>query len=84
MTLYTLQINRFIAALLVLFSHLGLVYSGYKGVDIFFVISGYVMYHILFIEKPKSSPIYYQQANQNLFFILVCPALAVYSVAFQN
>lgn len=54
-TLYSLQLLRFIAALLVLLFHLELYQSGYKGVDIFFVISGYVMYYTSYIQKPKSA-----------------------------
>jgi exopolysaccharide production protein ExoZ len=53
-TLYSLQFIRFIAALLVLLFHLELSESGYKGVDIFFVISGFVMYYTAFVaERPK-------------------------------
>ena len=51
MTFYTLQLLRFIAAVLVLLFHLFIVNSGYKGVDIFFVISGFVMYYTLFARK---------------------------------
>lgn len=55
MTLYTLQLLRFIAALLVLLFHLHLAPSGYKGVDIFFVISGFVMYYTLFCKsRPRA------------------------------
>jgi exopolysaccharide production protein ExoZ len=53
--LYFLQLLRFIASLLVLFFHLKLVESGYKGVDIFFVISGFVMYYTLFsVKRPRA------------------------------
>ena len=52
--LYFLQLLRFIASLLVLLFHLKLVESGYKGVDIFFVISGFVMYYTLFyLSRPR-------------------------------
>lgn len=53
--LYFLQLLRFIAACLVLFFHLLLFDSGYKGVDVFFVISGFVMYYTLYYRpRPKA------------------------------
>lgn len=55
MTLYTLQFLRFLASFLVLLFHLNLVRSGYKGVDVFFVISGFVMYYTLFCKsRPRA------------------------------
>lgn len=54
-TLYSLQLLRFIASILVLCFHLEFIKSGYKGVDIFFVISGFVMYFTTFILKPKDA-----------------------------
>ena len=54
-TLYSLQFLRFVAAMLVLLFHLRLDPSGYKGVDVFFVISGFVMYYTACLtEKPKA------------------------------
>ena len=54
-TLYSLQLLRFIAAMLVLLFHLRLDPTGYKGVDVFFVISGFVMYYTAcLVEKPKA------------------------------
>src|SRR5688572_27360115 len=54
-TLYSLQLLRFIAAMLVLLFHLRLDPSGYKGVDVFFVISGFVMYYSAYLlKKPKA------------------------------
>ena len=54
-TLYSLQLLRFIAAVLVMLLHLEIMKSGYKGVDIFFVISGFVMYYSAFIRNPKDA-----------------------------
>lgn len=40
---------------MVLLFHLNLVHTGYKGVDIFFVISGFVMYYSLYFKsRPKA------------------------------
>lgn len=46
-----LQLLRFAAAFCVLLFHLNLFGSGYKGVDLFFVISGFVMHHCLFSRR---------------------------------
>src|SRR4051812_24481767 len=51
MTLSSIQGLRFIAAFLVLLFHLEISYSGYKGVDLFFVISGFVIYYSTHLEK---------------------------------
>jgi peptidoglycan/LPS O-acetylase OafA/YrhL len=82
MTFYTLQLLRFIAAMLVLLFHLTLVSSGYKGVDIFFAISGFVMYYTLFVrERPNAihfivnriTKIFFLYWVAMLFMILVQP-----------
>ena len=54
-TLNILQFLRFAASLMMLLFHLNFVRSGYKGVDVFFVISGFVMYYSLFYKpRPKA------------------------------
>ncbi|MEP7337935.1 MAG: acyltransferase [Acidobacteriota bacterium] len=68
---------RGIAILAVLLFHLGLVTGGYFGVDIFFVLSGFLITHILLAEKEQRGSIslrhfYYRRALRLL------PALAVY------
>ena len=82
MTFYTLQLLRFIAAMLVLLFHLTLVSSGYKGVDIFFAISGFVMYYTLFVRnRPNAlhfvvnriSKIYFLYWVAMFFMILIEP-----------
>ena len=49
-TLYSLQLLRFIAAAFVVLSHVRLEFKleafGYFGVDIFFAISGFIIYHV--------------------------------------
>jgi exopolysaccharide production protein ExoZ len=55
-TLYSVQFLRFIAAALVVLSHIrteyGLLPFGDVGVDIFFVISGFIIYHVTKSESP--------------------------------
>jgi len=50
-TFYTPQLLRFTASIFVVCFHVGLMRSGYKGVDIFFVISGFVNYYSCVINK---------------------------------
>jgi exopolysaccharide production protein ExoZ len=53
MVLSSIQALRFIATLLVLLFHLALLPSGFKGVDLFFVISGFVLYYT-YHARPSS------------------------------
>lgn len=69
MKLYSLQLLRFFAALFVLLFHLELMDSGYKGVDIFFVISGFVMYYTTFQLKRKSIKTFYINRFTKIFLL---------------
>ncbi len=69
MTFYSLQALRFVAASLVLFFHLFLVPSGYKGVDIFFVISGFVMYYTLFARKRPAAVHFIVNRGTKIYFL---------------
>jgi exopolysaccharide production protein ExoZ len=55
MVLASIQALRFAAALLVLFFHMGLMRYGFKGVDLFFVISGFVLY-FNYHFRPSNTP----------------------------
>ncbi|MES3016266.1 MAG: acyltransferase [Bacteroidota bacterium] len=69
MTFYTLQALRFIAAIIVLLFHLTLMSSGYKGVDIFFAISGFVMYYTLFVRKRPDAIHFIVNRLTKIFFL---------------
>lgn len=69
MTFYNLQFLRFVAALLVLLFHLTIISSGYKGVDIFFVISGFVMYYTLFVRKRPNAIHFVVNRTTKIFFL---------------
>ena len=55
-TLYSIQLLRFLACALVIVSHLrtefGLAAFGSSGVDVFFVISGFIIYHVTAKDSP--------------------------------
>jgi exopolysaccharide production protein ExoZ len=79
--LYILQFLRFVAALLVLFFHLGIMHSGYKGVDVFFVISGFVIYYTLFSgRRPKPSR-YVINRFTKIFFLYWLALILLYIVS---
>ena len=69
MTFYTLQFLRFLAAMLVLLFHLTIIDSGYKGVDIFFAISGFVMYYTLFVRKRPDAVHFIVNRITKIFFL---------------
>jgi exopolysaccharide production protein ExoZ len=69
MTFCTLQLLRFVAAFSVLLFHLGLMQSGYKGVDIFFVISGYVMYLKLASPNRSGAFIFFVNRLTKIYFL---------------
>lgn len=77
---YIIQILRFFAAILVLLFHLHIFPSGYKGVDLFFVISGFVMYLTLF-SKPKSSIfLFFRNRFIKIFFLYWITLLAFFFI----
>jgi exopolysaccharide production protein ExoZ len=80
MTLYTLQLLRFVASLLVLFFHLELIYSGYKGVDVFFVISGFVMYYTLFLKSRPSVFKFIINRFTKIFFLYWVALILLYII----
>lgn len=55
---YTIQFLRFVAALFVMLFHYSIMQSGYKGVEIFFVISGFVLYYSTLIATHKSAKVF--------------------------
>jgi exopolysaccharide production protein ExoZ len=78
--LYFLQLLRFIASLLVLLFHLKLVESGYKGVDIFFVISGFVMYYTLFsLSRPRAFKFIVNRLTK-IFFLYWVAVMLLYII----
>jgi len=82
--LYFLQLLRFLASLLVLFFHLKLVESGYKGVDIFFVISGFVMYYTLFYNyRPAAFKFVFNRVTK-IFFLYWIVILMLFFIMPQN
>ncbi len=79
-TLYSLQLLRFIAALFVLLFHLDLLKSGYKGVDIFFVISGFVMYYSAIIEKRRNLRVFVINRVTKVYLLYWLVLIAFYCI----
>jgi exopolysaccharide production protein ExoZ len=81
MVLSSIQALRFIAALLVLFFHLGLLASGYKGVDLFFVISGFVLYyqhHGFSLRAQRAGRDFFVHRVTKIFFLYWTALLILY------
>jgi exopolysaccharide production protein ExoZ len=57
-----------------------MIHSGYKGVDIFFVISGFVMYYTLFTKTPPAPSVFMVSRFTKIFF-LYWMALAILYLA---
>lgn len=76
MKFYTIQLYRFIAALLVMFHHLDITRSGNIGVYIFFVISGFVIYLKLF-STGRPSPFSFFVNRLTKIFLLYWLALII-------
>ncbi len=76
----TIQFLRFIAALLVLLFHLQLSKSGYKGVDIFFVISGFIMYLKLFISPRPPAFVFYVNRLTKIFLLYWVALIILHSI----
>ncbi len=79
-TLYTLQLLRFMAAVLVMLFHLGVMPSGYKGVDVFFVISGFVMYYTTSIAKRSSAVVFAVNRLTKIYLLYWLVLIAFYAV----
>ncbi|MEO7316263.1 MAG: acyltransferase [Ginsengibacter sp.] len=82
--LYFLQLIRFIAANLVLLYHLSLFDSGYKGVDLFFVISGFVMYYTLYTRTKPSAFKFIINRITKIFFLYWVAIVALYFILPSN
>lgn len=78
--LYFLQLIRFFAANLVLLYHLYLFDSGYKGVDVFFVISGFVMYYTLYTRTKPSAFKFIVNRFTKIFFLYWVAVATLYFI----
>lgn len=85
--LYSLQLLRFVAALLVLLFHLEIMPSGYKGVDVFFVISGFVIYYSTLIAKHKGAVQFFVNRFTKiyvLYWLVLAVAYIVYGYSLDK
>ncbi|MEP6747074.1 MAG: acyltransferase [Bacteroidota bacterium] len=80
-TFSTIQILRFISALLVMFHHLEITRSGNRGVYIFFVISGFVMYNKLFSTDRPAAFYFFTNRLTKIFFLYWMALVLLYIVA---
>ena len=78
--LYSLQFVRFVAAISVLLFHLQLFDSGYKGVDIFFVISGFVMYYTTCIETRPKAGVFVINRLTKIFFLYWLALILLFTI----
>jgi len=81
MTFYTLQFLRFIAALLVMCHHLDITRSGNRGVDIFFAISGFVIYNKLFSPDRPGAFHFFTNRVTKIFFLYWLALILMYVAA---
>jgi exopolysaccharide production protein ExoZ len=79
-TLYSLQLLRFVASIFVVCFHVGLMQSGYKGVDVFFVISGFVMYYSSVISKRNNWVVFAINRATKIYLLYWMVLLAYYFV----
>ena len=80
MKFYTLQLYRFIAAVLVMFHHLDITRSGNNGVYIFFVISGFVIYLKLFSPDQPPPFRFFTNRLTKIFFLYWLALIFMYIV----
>jgi exopolysaccharide production protein ExoZ len=80
MKLYSLQFLRFIASLFVISFHLRLMQSGYKGVDVFFVMSGFVMYYSTFLVAKKNAVTFFVNRLTKIYLLYWIALLLCYFV----
>ncbi len=75
--IYSFQLLRFLAALLVILFHLKLILSGYKGVDIFFVLSGFVVYYSSITSNRKSPGYFFINRLTKIYLLYLISFVAV-------
>ena len=80
MKLYSLQFLRFIASLFVILFHLRFMHSGYKGVDVFFVMSGFVMCYSTFLVAKKNAVVFFVNRLTKIYLLYWIALLLCYFV----